>query len=106
MRKIVIANIALPLMLLLGASGVIVPPTANAAVGIDINIGPPPPREEVVPPPRAGYVWAPGYWEWRGHRHEWHGGYWMREHRGSHWVPAHWDRNGPRYHFEPGHWER
>lgn len=39
-------------------------PTATAGVDVSVGIGvaPPPPRYEVVPPPRAGYVWAPGYW--------------------------------------------
>lgn len=92
-------------MLAIGTVGLSVPMSAFAAVGIDIDIGPPPPRDEVPPPPRVGFVWAPGYWEWRGHRHVWVAGRWMRERRGFHWVPAHWDRRGPHWHFVPGHWE-
>ena len=78
---------------------------AAAGVGIDITIAPPVPRVVEAPPPRAGYVWAPGYWRWDSGRHVWVDGRWMRERRHFHWVPEHWDegRHG-HYHFEPGHW--
>ncbi len=99
-------RIVLSMMLAVGTLGVIAPVAAPAAVGIDITVAPPAPREEAPPAPRVGFVWAPGYWEWRGQRHVWHRGYWVRERRGMHWVPARWDQDGPRYHFVPGHWER
>lgn len=79
---------------------------ASAAVSLDLQIGPPAPRAEVVPGPRHGYVWAPGYWAWDGHRHVWHAGYWQRERRGYVWVPDHWVEAGGRHHFERGHWDR
>ena len=53
-----------------------------------------PVRVEEVPPPRAGYVWAPGFWEWRGGRHVWVGGHWIGERRGYHWVPDRWEQRG------------
>jgi hypothetical protein len=58
-----------------------------------------------VPPPRAGYVWAPGYWRWEGGRHVWVDGRFIRERRHFHYVPEHWDegRHG-HYHFVPGRW--
>jgi hypothetical protein len=80
--------------------------TAQAAIGIDIDVAPPAPRVEVVPAPRAGFVWAPGYWRWNGHAHAWHNGYWIKERRGYHWVPDAWVGNGPHYHYARGHWER
>jgi hypothetical protein len=73
---------------------------------VDIDVRPPPPRVIVVPAPRAGYVWAPGFWRWNGRRHVWVEGHWVRERRGEHWVPAHWEENHGRWHFEDGHWER
>jgi hypothetical protein len=78
---------------------------ASAGVGVDITIAPPAPRVVVAPPPRAGYVWAPGYWRWDGGRHVWVDGRWMRARRNFHWMPEHWDegRHG-HYHFVPGHW--
>jgi len=93
-------------MLAIGTAGLSIPVTSLAAVSIDIDIAPPVPRVEAPPPPRVGFVWAPGYWEWHGHRHVWHAGYWVHERRGFHWVPAHWDQRGPHWHFVPGHWER
>ena len=79
---------------------------ARSAVGIDIEVAPPGPRVVEVPPPRAGFVWAPGYYRWDGHQHVWVDGRWLRERRGSHWVPEHWDERHGRWHFEPGHWAR
>lgn len=78
-----------------------------AMARVDLFIGVPPPvvREEVVPPPRHGWVWAPGFWEWRHGHHMWVRGHWIREHRGHAWIADHWDRDGDRYHFVPGHWE-
>jgi len=78
---------------------------AFAAI-VDIQVAPPAPRVVEVPPPRAGYVWAPGYYRWDGHRHVWVDGRWLRERRGMHWIPEHWDERHGRYHFVPGHWDR
>jgi hypothetical protein len=60
----------------------------------------------VAPPPRAGFVWAPGYWFWNGRAHAWHDGYWVRERPGYHWVADTWVARGPHYHYQRGHWER
>jgi len=67
---------------------------------------PPPIRVEPMPPPRVGYVWAPGFWEWRGHEHVWVAGRWVGERRGYHWIPDRWEQRGPHWHHERGHWER
>jgi hypothetical protein len=87
-------------------SPVVMPALASAAVGIDIEIAPPAPRVEVLPAPRPGYVWAPGFWEYRDRAHVWVPGHWVGERRGYHWVPDRWDQRGPRWHHEPGHWQR
>ena len=34
------------------------------------------------PSARPGYVWSPGYWDWRGHRHVWVNGHWERARHG------------------------
>jgi WXXGXW repeat (2 copies) len=74
------------LMTLCIVGGVAAAPGLAAAgvgvVGIDINIAPPAPRVEVVPPPRVGYVWAPGYWEYRDRGHVWIPRRWVGERRG------------------------
>lgn len=88
-------------------------PAAQAApqvsVGVGIGVAPPAPRFERAPPPRAGYAWAPGYWQWspRMRRHVWVAGRWMRVHPGYRYVPARW-RQGPHghWHFNAGHWAR
>ncbi|MEJ0008648.1 MAG: YXWGXW repeat-containing protein [Steroidobacteraceae bacterium] len=98
----VLAAVALTLGALTGVH----PSTAQAAIGIDIDVAPPAPRVIVAPPPRAGFVWAPGYWRWNGHSHVWRDGYWVRERRGYHWVPDNWASNGGHYHYARGHWER
>ncbi len=84
----------------------LLPGVSAAAVGIDIDIAPPAPRVEVVPPPRAGYVWAPGYWAWRGGVHAWVPGRWVVARRGYHWVPDRWVRVGPHWHYARGYWAR
>jgi hypothetical protein len=97
---------ALLLGLCMAAGAITAPTIASAGVAIDIDVAPPPVRVETVPPPRAGYIWSPGYWEWRGHEHVWVAGSMIHERRGYHWVPAHWDQRGPHWHHEPGRWER
>ncbi|MGH8220099.1 MAG: YXWGXW repeat-containing protein [Steroidobacteraceae bacterium] len=92
---------ALAVVLLLGS---IAP--ASAAIGIDVQIAPPPARTIVVPPPRAGFLWGPGYWRWNGRRHVWVEGRWLRARPGFHWVPEHWVARRGRYHFVRGHWAR
>lgn len=90
----------------MATSAITVPTIASAGVSVDIEVAPPPVRIETVPAPRAGYVWAPGYWEWRGHEHVWVDGRWIGERKGYHWVPDRWEPHGSRYHYEPGHWVR
>lgn len=82
------------------------PSIASAQVGVSVVIGnaPPPVRYETVPAPRRGYVWAPGYWNWDGHRHAWLSGHWERERVGSSWRPATWIRDGGGWRFDPGGW--
>ena len=81
--------------------------TAMARTYGDVEVAPPAPREEVVPRARAGYEWAPGYWDWNGHRHVWVKGHFVRS-RGAdyQWVPHQWNEQQGRYHMEQGHWER
>lgn len=89
------------------ASPLLVTQVAHAQ-SFDIRIGqpPPPPRVVVVPGPRAGYVWAPGYWNWEGRRHVWREGHWERQRRGQRYVEPAWTPDGDRYGFRRGHWER
>lgn len=82
------------------------PSVANAAVGVYLNVAPPPPRSEVVPTSRRGYVWVPGYWDVRGHRHVWRAGYWERARRGYSYAPPAWVQHDNRWQLERGGWRR
>jgi WXXGXW repeat (2 copies) len=97
---------ALLLGLCMAASAVVAPTIASAGVSVDIDIAPPPVRVEEVPGPRSGYVWAPGFWEWRGGTHVWVPGRWRGERHGYHWAPDRWEQRGAHWHHERGHWER
>ncbi|VVE23628.1 signal peptide protein [Pandoraea morbifera] len=84
--------------------GIAVAP-AHAQVGVSISIGaPPPPRYEPVPPPRAGYVWAPGFWDWDGHRHEWRGGHWERVRPGYAYRAPAWHQGPHGWQLDRGGW--
>ena len=89
----------------LGVGASMAPGISSARTYVDIDVAPPAAQVEVVPGPRAGYVWAPGYWNWEGHRHVWVGGRWIHERHGHHWVNESWEQRDGRWHFERGHWD-
>jgi hypothetical protein len=75
---------------------------AAARTEVFVNVAPPPLRYEVVPAPRAGWIWTPGYWAWRGHRHAWVEGHWVRHRPGYAYAPASWvERNGRWAYYAP-----
>jgi len=80
------------------------PGIARDSVSFSLTVGPPPPRVEYVPAPRAGYVWAPGYWNWNGHRHVWVNGRYVHGRHNQHWVPERWDNRNGRWSLYHGHW--
>jgi len=80
--------------------------SAPALAEIYVNIAPPAPRYEVVPAPRAGYVWVPGYWDWRGNHHVWARGHWERERHGMYWHPNRWTESNGHYILERGRWDK
>jgi len=96
-KKILVAALAL---------GAISVPIVSEARTVIVEVAPPPARVEVVPAPRVGYVWAPGYWNWNGHRHVWVGGRWVGERHGYHWEAHHWEEREGRWHFHEGGWRR
>lgn len=94
------------LCIALGTSAMALPGMSQARVNVDIDIAPPAARVEVVPAPRVGFIWAPGYWAWSGHRHVWVAGHWNHARRGEHWVADRWEQRGAKWHRDAGHWER
>ena len=80
-------------------------PTA-AQAQVYVQIAPPPPRYERVPPPRPGYVWAPGRWDYRGHRHVWVNGNYIRARPGYAYRSPAWEQRGERWEMRRGGWDR
>ena len=80
---------------------------AQARVDVSVVIGVPPPAVvvETAPVIQPGYVYAPGYWGWDGHRHVWIRGRTIVERPGYAWVSDRWVSDGGRYRFVPGYWE-
>lgn len=96
---------AIAAALLASAIGAI-PLAASADKVIVVDTAPPALRHEVIPAERHGYVWAPGYWDRRGHEWVWVKGHYEKERHGMYWHPNRWvERNG-RYEFERGRWDR
>ena len=85
--------------------GAVAVPQASAA-DVFVRVAPPAPRVEVVPEPRRGYVWVPGYWDYRGHRHVWVAGTWVRERRGYAYVGPRWVEHNGGWRMERGRWNR
>jgi hypothetical protein len=77
---------------------------AFADVELWVNTAPPAPRHEVVPAPRAGYVWAPGYYDYRSGHYAWQAGHWEREHHGQYWHPSRWVEHDGRWNLQRGGW--
>ena len=90
----------------IGAMSIPAVSQAYTSLGVSVQVGPPPLRYEVVPTARRGYVWAPGYWNWRGHRHVWVGGCWVRERRGYIYYPQRWEQRGDGWYQNRGRWDR
>lgn len=84
------------------------PTQAQAQVNFNIIIGnpPPPARHEAVPRPRAGYVWAPGFWTWNGHDHDWRAGHWERARQGEVYTRPQWVQADNGWRLQEGGWRR
>jgi hypothetical protein len=98
MKKLLIAA------LLAGSLGSITIPAVSAVVVI--REAPPAPRAERVPSARRGYVWAPGYWEWKHGKHVWTRGHWIRERRGYVYREPVWEERNGRWVMQRGGWDR
>ena len=80
------------------------PAAAHTTVDFSINVAPPAPYYEPVPVARPGWVWAPGYWDWRGHHHYWVAGHWVRARPGYVYNSPHWYASGGHWYLDHGGW--
>jgi hypothetical protein len=71
-----------------------------------VRTAPPPPRHESVPQARRGYEWAPGYWNWTGHRHVWVRGHWERARSGYAYHRPEWQQGDDGWRLNRGGWQR
>jgi hypothetical protein len=95
-------NVLLAMCLAAGsvASAIATPASAD----VYVRIAPPAPRYEAVPVVQPGWEWAPGYWNWNGHRYVWVNGHRIHAHGHGHWVPDRWVEDHGRWRREHGHW--
>lgn len=78
---------------------------AASDVAVQLNIGPPAVVYEAAPAPRAGYVWAQGYWDYDHGKHVWRKGHYEKERHGERWVDGKWDEHEGHWSLQRGHWE-
>src|SRR5437763_2798074 len=97
-------HITLAALLALAASAAPLSSMAAPRVDLFVGVAPPAPLVERVPAPRHGYVWAPGHWEWNGHRHVWANGYWIAERPGYAYSAPVWVQRGGGWTMEPERW--
>jgi len=82
-----------------------IPLQSSAAVSLFVDVAPPPPRYEAVPAPRAGYVWAPGYWDYgTNHKYGWKKGHWERERKGMAYHADNWEQREGHWYHNRGSW--
>jgi hypothetical protein len=89
-NKLILAGLAAGAMM--GLTTVHAAPAIVAQGGptVYVQSAPPAPLIEPAPAPRAGFVWTPGHYEWRGDRYVWMNGRWIDERPGMQWQEAHW----------------
>jgi hypothetical protein len=97
------SSLTLATLIALGAAYA---PLPSMAQNVELYIGsaPPAPMYERAPAVRRGYVWSPGYWDWRGHRHYWVPGTYIAERPGYLYAPPTWQQRGGRWYMQQGHW--
>jgi hypothetical protein len=99
MRKLIVGSL---IAAALGTASI--PAAARTEVDFFVNVPPPALRYEPVPAPRAGWVWVPGFWDWRQGRHFWVRGHYVRHRPGYYYEPARWVDEGGRYSYHRPGW--
>ena len=94
-KTLIAATLAATALMGLGTSAQATPAVvAGTTYGPTVYVQPAPPAPiyEVAPGPRAGYIWTPGHYEWRGDRYEWTTGRWLETRPGWAWQEARWQQ--------------
>lgn len=99
MRKLILGSLVAATL-----AGISIPAAARTNVDFYLNFGPPVAPVEYVPAPRLGFVWVPGYWDWRGHHHYWVRGHWVRHRHGYVYEPVRWVHRDGRYYYYRAGW--
>jgi hypothetical protein len=97
-------TLTLAALIIAAAAAAPLPSLAATRVGLYVGAAPPAPMVERIPAPRHGYVWAPGYWAWNGHRHAWTSGYWVAERPGYVYSAPAWYQGDGGWYMEPARW--
>ncbi len=79
---------------------------AEIAVGISVNLAPPPLPVYVQPPiPGPGYIWTPGYWAYGPAGYYWVPGTWVLPPAvGLLWTPGYWGWTNGAFIWHAGYW--
>jgi hypothetical protein len=79
---------------------------AGIAVGVSIDIAPPPLPVYVQPvAPGPDFIWTPGYWAWGDEGYYWVPGTWVvAPSPGLLWTPGYWGWGGSAYMWHAGYW--
>jgi hypothetical protein len=105
-KTLIAATLAAGTLMGLGTAAQAVPAVV-AGTSVYVQPAPPAPMYEAVPAPRAGYVWTPGHYQWRGDRYEWTTGNWLETRPGWAWQEAHWQqRPDGSWYLVGGQWLR
>ena len=91
-----------------GMIGAVALPVSNASAQdvVYIMVAPPPPQVEVIPVQPNGYMWAPGYWDYRNSSYVWVGGEPMRVVDGYTYRQHRWVERDGRWSREQARWDR
>jgi hypothetical protein len=90
-RTLIAATLAAGALMGMGTAAQAVPAVV-AGTTVYVQPAPPAPMYEAMPAPRAGYVWTPGHYEWRGDRYEWNTGRWLETRPGWAWQESRWQQ--------------
>jgi WXXGXW repeat (2 copies) len=89
-----------------GLAASALPNLVSARTYVDVDVAPPAAQVEVIGPARAGYAWAPGYYNYSGHQHVWVNGRYIQARQGHHWTADRWEQHGTHWRHEEGRWDR